>query len=100
MDILSRINREDRCTVIVSLHQVDMALKYCARVVALYEGRVVFDGPSRSLTPGLLRELYGVHADEILADAVRPAAEPLLVPAPVPALTPSPAWSASLSPAI
>ncbi len=97
MEILTRINGEDRCTVIVSLHQVDMALKYCPRVVALYEGRVVFDGPSRMLTPRLLRELYGVHADEILADAARPVAEHVGVPAHTGLPTPSPAWSVSLA---
>lgn len=67
MDILSRVNREDGCTVVVSLHQVNVALKYCARTVALHKGRVVYDGPSASLTPALLRELYGAEADEILA---------------------------------
>ncbi len=67
MDILARINREDRCTVVVSLHQVNVALKYCARTVALRAGEVVFDGPSLSLTPALLRQLYGAEADEILA---------------------------------
>lgn len=66
MEILARINREDRCTVIVSLHQVDIAMKYCPRVVALNQGQVVFDGPSASLTPALLRDLYGVEAEELL----------------------------------
>lgn len=70
MEILARINREDGCTVIVSLHQVDIAMKYCPRVVALNQGQVVFDGPSSALTPALLRDLYGVQADELL----RPAA--------------------------
>src|SRR5262249_15808283 len=50
MEILLRINREDRCTVVVSLHQVNVALKYCPRTVALRAGQVVFDGPSASLT--------------------------------------------------
>jgi phosphonate transport system ATP-binding protein len=67
MEILAAINREDRCTVMVSLHQVNVALKYCPRTVALREGRVVYDGPSAQLTPGLLRELYGAQADEIMA---------------------------------
>lgn len=66
MEILARINREDGSTVVVSLHQVDMALRYCPRVVALHQGRVVYDGPSRELTPALLRSLYGMQADEIL----------------------------------
>jgi phosphonate transport system ATP-binding protein len=67
MEILARINREDRCTVIVSLHQVDIAMKYCPRVVALKQGEIVYDGPSSALTAPLLRELYGVQADELLA---------------------------------
>jgi len=67
MDILARVNREDQCTVVVSLHQVNVALKYCPRTVALHQGRVVYDGPSLALTPTLLRELYGAEADEILA---------------------------------
>lgn len=66
MEILTRINREDGSTVVVSLHQVDMALKYCPRVIALRHGQVVFDGAASSLTPSLLRELYGMQADEML----------------------------------
>ncbi len=67
MEILARINRDDGCTVVVSLHQVNVALRYCPRTVALRAGRVVYDGPSIGLTPALLRELYGAEADEILA---------------------------------
>ncbi len=67
MEILARINREDGCTVVVSLHQVNVAMKYCPRTVALHRGRVVYDGPSAALTPALLRDLYGAEADEILS---------------------------------
>jgi phosphonate transport system ATP-binding protein len=66
MEILTRINREDGCTVVVSLHQVDMAMRYCPRVIALHQGRVVYDGQASALTPALLRDLYGMQADEIL----------------------------------
>ena len=75
MEILARINREDKCTVIVSLHQVEIALKYCPRVVALHQGKIVFDGAASDLTPQLLRELYGVQVEELFAplDARQPA---------------------------
>ena len=56
------LNREDRATVLVSLHQIDFAWRYCPRSVALKEGRVVFDGPTHSLTPELLRHVYGSSA--------------------------------------
>lgn len=67
MEILSRINREDGSTVVVSLHQVDMAIRFCPRVIALHQGKVVYDGASANLTPALLRELYGMQADEFLS---------------------------------
>jgi phosphonate transport system ATP-binding protein len=59
MEILRTINREDGITVVVSLHQVDYALAYCPRVIALKAGRIVFDGPSAALTAAMLREIYG-----------------------------------------
>lgn len=67
MDILARVNREDQCTVVVSLHQVNVAMKYCARTIALHQGKVVYDGPSVGLTPAVLRDLYGAEADDILS---------------------------------
>ena len=69
METLAELNRHDGITVLVSLHQVDVALKYCARVVALRAGRVVFDGASSSLTPALLLEIYGGEAIPVLAPA-------------------------------
>ena len=82
MEILARINREDGSTVVVSLHQVDMAMRYCPRVVALHQGRVVYDGPSSELTPALLRGLYGMQADEILngSSALHEPAQPQPAP--------------------
>ena len=77
MELLAGINRELGVTVLVSLHQVDYAMRYCPRTVALKGGRVVFDGPSAMLTPPRLRELYGAQLDELLSpeSAVRaPAA--------------------------
>ena len=95
MDILSRLNREDGCTVVVSLHQVNVAMKYCARTVALHHGQVVYDGPSKALTPALLRELYGAEADEILALGDHIGSLEDSQPAPPPAST----WSPPVVPA-
>jgi phosphonate transport system ATP-binding protein len=66
MEILARINREQGITVLVSLHQVQFARRYCPRTVALRLGEVVYDGPSADLTPQLLRRLYGTAVDELL----------------------------------
>jgi phosphonate transport system ATP-binding protein len=75
METLSQINREDNCTVIVSLHQIDFALKYCPRVIALHLGRVVFDGPASEVTPEVLSRLYSSQINELSPDAnARPQA--------------------------
>ena len=66
MQTLADINRQDGTTVIVSLHQVDVAIRFCPRTVALNKGRVVYDGPSSALTESMLRELYGTEADDII----------------------------------
>lgn len=69
MDLLARVNREDGRTIVVSLHQVEYAINYCPRTLALREGQVVYDGPSSALTPDFLREIYGAESDELFAPA-------------------------------
>lgn len=66
MDILADLNREDGITVLVSLHQVEYALHYCPRTIALREGRIVYDGPTAALTPAFLAELYGAESDDLI----------------------------------
>jgi phosphonate transport system ATP-binding protein len=68
MDILADMNRRDRITVLVSLHQVEFALRYCPRAIALKAGEVVFDGPTRELTPALLGAIYGADFDGLLIE--------------------------------
>lgn len=67
MELLQALNRNHGCTVLVSLHQVDFAIRYCERTIALNAGRVVFDGPSSTLTPEMLASLYGSSAWELFA---------------------------------
>ena len=68
MQALATINQEDKITIVVSLHQVAYARKYCPRTIALRDGKVVFDGPSERLTTEFLRELYGADSEELIMD--------------------------------
>ena len=65
MDILASSTAQDGITVLVSLHQVEYALSYCPRTIALRDGQVVYDGPSSALTPAFLGELYGAESEEL-----------------------------------
>jgi phosphonate transport system ATP-binding protein len=68
MEALQELNRKDGMTVVVTLHHVDYALKYCRRVVALQAGKVVYDGPVSGLDRALLIDIYGPEIDDALED--------------------------------
>jgi phosphonate transport system ATP-binding protein len=73
MDTLAEINRTRGVAVVVSLHQVELALRYCPRVVALRHGKVVYDGPAAQLTPRMLQDLYGTELGELMPHAAETA---------------------------
>jgi phosphonate transport system ATP-binding protein len=65
MEILSDLNRTDGLTVVVTLHQVDYALRYCKRVVALKAGKIVYDGPASGLESKQLIDIYGPEYEDV-----------------------------------
>jgi len=66
MEILADINRRDGKTVVVTLHQVDYAMRYCPRAVALKGGRIHYDGRGSDLSSQFLNDLYGADLDTSL----------------------------------
>ncbi|PTS87082.1 MULTISPECIES: phosphonate ABC transporter ATP-binding protein [unclassified Caulobacter] len=65
MDILRDLNQTDGLTVVVTLHQVDYALRYCDRVVALKAGKKVYDGPASGLKREQLIDIYGPEFEDV-----------------------------------
>ena len=68
METLRDLNKRDGLSVIVTLHHVEYAIKYCKRVVALQAGKVLYDGPVSGLDRALLIQIYGPEFDEIVGD--------------------------------
>jgi phosphonate transport system ATP-binding protein len=64
MELLVELNRRDGLGVIVTLHQVDYAIRYCDRVIALKAGKVVYDGPSTGLDTKQLIDIYGPEFED------------------------------------
>ncbi|MFF2007520.1 ABC transporter ATP-binding protein [Streptomyces sp. NPDC058195] len=55
--------RETGVTTLAALHDLDLAARFCDRLVVLHRGRAVAAGPVLdALTPGLLHEVFGVRA--------------------------------------
>ena len=89
MDALKAFNEEQGITVISNLHTLDTARNYCARVIGMLEGKVVFDGSPDELTTDMVHRIYGIdEAEEQLNEAVtstsvgaaarKPVAEPAI----------------------
>ncbi|MFV0474059.1 MAG: phosphonate ABC transporter ATP-binding protein [Pikeienuella sp.] len=86
MEILGEINRKDRCTVLISLHQIDHAFRHCSRIIALKDGKIVFDGPTSGVSREDLAALYGLdpaHEEFSRHGGARPSAEPRRPTAPI-----------------
>lgn len=63
--LLARLKAEARASkgVVVVLHDLAAAMNHADRVVVLHRGNVAADGPpAQALTPGLIRQVWGVEA--------------------------------------
>jgi phosphonate transport system ATP-binding protein len=58
MQILREICDRDGITVIVNLHQVDLARRFAGRVIGLNAGKIVFDGHPDALDQRTLARIY------------------------------------------
>lgn len=76
LDALQLAARERGCTLVASLHQVDLALSCFPRIVGLRDGRVMFDAPAPNVTPEMLAALYAQHEHELHPGTAAPADEP------------------------
>ncbi len=61
MDILEELSSERGLTVIFTMHNVSLALRYARRVVLLHEGRVVADGTSTEISKSPVLE--GIYSE-------------------------------------
>lgn len=66
MELLAALCSDDGVPVLVSLHQIEYAWRYCHRTIAMRDGSIVFDGPSRDLDTQMLERIYGANSEELI----------------------------------
>ena len=52
------INQELGISILLNIHHVDLALKYCDRVIGVRAGEIVFDGPASTITQKQIDAVY------------------------------------------
>ena len=63
MDLISELNRTEGITVLVVLHDLNLAARYCPRLIAMLGGRVHSDGVVGAvIRPDVLTEVFGIGA--------------------------------------
>lgn len=62
MDDFKRINEELNKTVLINIHHVELALEYATRIIAVRQGKIIFDGPTEAVTQEILDEVYRKEA--------------------------------------
>ena len=65
MQYLEDINDKEGVTVLCSLHFLDLVHRYADRVIALNEGRLVFEGAPAELDDAVFKSIYGKDAERV-----------------------------------
>lgn len=69
MMLLREICDQDGITVVVNLHQVELAKRFADRIIGMNSGRIVFDGSPQQMSPDALHAIYkrdGIENDTSL----------------------------------
>lgn len=78
LDLLTDLNRERGTTVVMVLHDLNLAARYADRLVAMTGGRLVADGdPGEALTADVVREVFGMPS-QVVTDPV--SGRPMVLP--------------------
>jgi phosphonate transport system ATP-binding protein len=65
VSLLTRLAREEGVTLIMSLHNLELAREFFPRVIGLRQGRVAWDGPPHQLVAADLNRLYALPEQEV-----------------------------------
>ena len=65
MRYLEELNRNDRITIICSLHFLDLVHRYATRAIGLKDGIKVFEGLPKEIDDARFKEVYGEEAERV-----------------------------------
>lgn len=78
LELVRMLNQERGATVVMVLHDLNLAARYSDQIVAMRDGAIVASGgPKQVITPDLMREVFGLDA-MVIEDPV--TGKPLVVP--------------------
>ena len=80
LDLLDELNHSEGRTIVIVLHDLNLACRYAHHMIAMRGGRIVAEGPpSELVTPALVSEVFDLDA-KVVPDPI--TGTPLVVPVP------------------
>ena len=66
MDTISKIRQTSNKTILINLHDLNLAAKYCDKIIFLKDGNVFRQGiPNEVITSENIQKVYGIHVNII-----------------------------------
>jgi len=65
MQYLEDINKQDGVSVLCSLHFLDLVHRYADQVIALNDGKLMFEGTPEEIDDAMFKEIYGQEAERV-----------------------------------
>lgn len=64
MDYLKKVNQELGLTIICNLHFLSLVRQYATRVIALKDGKIIYEGSPRDINEAWFEKIYGESAKD------------------------------------
>ncbi|MFC0531303.1 ABC transporter ATP-binding protein [Phytohabitans kaempferiae] len=78
LDLLTDLNRRDRVTIVLVLHDLNLASRYADHLIVMRDGALVVEGaPADVISSALVSEVFGL-ANQVVPDPV--SGTPMVVP--------------------
>ena len=69
LNILKNLNAHHKMTLVMAMHDLNLASRFCNRLLLLNEGKIVRDGtPKQVLEKNILEQVYGIEIDLNIRD--------------------------------
>jgi phosphonate transport system ATP-binding protein len=74
MDLLQEVAAEGNVTILLSMHDLDLARKYCSRILGLKKGTITFDSTPDVLDEAAVADVLGrsAHSNTAGLTSARP----------------------------
>lgn len=65
LELIKKLSRTKKVATLMAMHDVNLAIRYSDKIIALKKGRITYCGHPNGITANLIKELYEVNAEVI-----------------------------------